>query len=148
MENEVFFKRLRNLPAYKSKQYMEWVKAKHPDKERHHLLGSMTSIKLNDYLLLPVTHAEHERAERNKIDFAIDNLPQSLNLLFEYTAKLEQDINKLRELAESDMASIQELSETIDTLRQAYIENDKKWQADYDNLLVKYELTVERILEK
>jgi len=62
--------------------------------------------------------------------------------------ELESDINKLRELAESDMASIQELSETIDILRQAYIENDKKWQADYDNLLVKYELTVERILEK
>ncbi len=62
--------------------------------------------------------------------------------------ELERDINKLRELAESDMASIQELSETIDTLKQAYIENDKKWQADYDNLLVKYELTNERILEK
>ena len=63
-------------------------------------------------------------------------------------SELEQDNNKLRELAESDMTSIQELSETIDILRQAYIENDKKWQADYDNLLVKYELTVERILEK
>lgn len=41
-----------------------------------------------------------------------------------------------------------QLEHENEQLRQAYIENDKKWQADYDNLLVKYELTNERILEK
>lgn len=90
MENETLYKQLRNLPSRKSPKFMEWVKRKHPDKQRHHLLGSMTGIKLNDLLLLPVTHEQHEKAERNKIDFCIDNLPQSLNLLFEYISYLEE----------------------------------------------------------
>lgn len=90
MENEIQYKRLRNLPTRKSKKYMDWVKAKYPHKERHHLLGSMTGIKLNDYLLIPLTHAEHERAEKHKIDFCIEHLPESLNLLFEYLKELEK----------------------------------------------------------
>lgn len=34
-----------------------------------------------------------------------------------------------------------------DMLKQAFKDNDKKWQSDYDLLLAKYELTNERILE-
>lgn len=88
--NEILFKQLRNLPARKSKKFMAWVKKKYPDKQRHHLLGSMTGIKLNDFLLKPVTHTEHEHAEKHKIDFAINNLPESLDLLFEYIKYLEE----------------------------------------------------------
>lgn len=40
------------------------------------------------------------------------------------------------------------LEHELETLKQAYIDNDKKWQNDYDLLLAKYELTNERILEK
>lgn len=90
MESENLYKRLRNLPIRKSKKYMDWVKKKYPDKEIHHCLGSMTGIKLNDLLVMPVTREQHLEAERNKIDFAIDNLPQSLNLLFEYIKELEK----------------------------------------------------------
>lgn len=90
MENETLYKQLRNLPTRKSKKYMDWVKKKYPDLQRHHLLGSMTGIKLNDYLLVPVTHQEHEHAERNKMDYAIKNLHKSLNLLFEYIKELEK----------------------------------------------------------
>ena len=83
------YKRLRNLPVFRSKQYLQWVKEKYPEKERHHLIGSMTGIKLNDYLLIPLTHSEHLEAEKNKSDFAIDNLHLSLKLLFEYVKELE-----------------------------------------------------------
>lgn len=91
MESEALYKRLRNLPIRKSKKYMDWVKAKYPHHQRHHLIGSMTGIKLNDYLLVPVTHVEHEHAERNKLDYAIKHLHTSLNLLFEYLEELEND---------------------------------------------------------
>ena len=90
MNNEILYKKLRNLPTRKSKKFMDWVKAKYPHKQRHHLLGSMTGIKLNDYLLVPVTHQEHEHAERNKMDYAIKNLHKSLNLLFTYIEELEK----------------------------------------------------------
>ena len=89
MENEILYKRLRNNPTFKSRKFLAWVKKKYPDKETHHILGSMTGIKLNDYLMLLVTQDQHEKAERNKIDFCIDNLPQSLNLLFEYIKEIE-----------------------------------------------------------
>jgi len=45
-------------------------------------------------------------------------------------------------------AKRQQLEQENEQLRQAFIDNDKKWQADYDLLLAKYELTNERILEK
>ncbi len=91
MENEILYKKLRNLPIRKSKKYMDWVKAKYPHKEIHHIIGSMTGIKLNDYLLIPLTHEEHEMAERHKIDMCIQGLPESLNILFEYIKELEND---------------------------------------------------------
>lgn len=90
MESENLYKRLRNLPVRKSQKYMDWVKKKYPELQRHHLLGSMTGIKLNDFLLVPVTHQEHEHAERNKMDYAIKNLHKSLNLLFTYIEELEK----------------------------------------------------------
>lgn len=87
--NEILYKQLRNLPIYKSKKFLAWVKQKYPDKEVHHLLGSMTGIKLNDYLVKPVQRQEHLEAEKHKQDFAIANLPQSLNILFQYIKELE-----------------------------------------------------------
>lgn len=84
------YHRLRNIPVYKSKKFLKWVKEKYPTLEIHHLLGSMTGIKLNDYLVKPVTRREHLEAEQHKIDFAIDNLPRSLNILFEYIKQLEE----------------------------------------------------------
>lgn len=90
MENEILYKQLRNLPIRKSPKYLKWVKSKYPELERHHLIGSQTGIKLNDYLIAPITHKDHETAERHKIGFAIESLPQSLNILFEYISQLEE----------------------------------------------------------
>jgi len=91
MENEHIYKRLRNIPSFKSAKFLKWFKAKYPDREAHHIIGSMTGIKLNDYLLLPVTREEHYKAEAYKTDYAIDNLHISLKILFEYIKELEND---------------------------------------------------------
>lgn len=90
MENEHLYKQIRNIPSFKSKKFIKWVKAKYPEREIHHSIGSMTGIKLNDFLVVPVTRHEHERAEKHKIDFCIENLPKSLNILFEYIKEIEK----------------------------------------------------------
>ena len=81
---EILYKQLRNLPCYKNADYLKWLRERNPDKTIHHLIGSMTGIKLNDYLLIPLTIQEHEEAERHKIEFCIDNLHIALNNLFEW----------------------------------------------------------------
>lgn len=81
---EILFKQLRNLKPRHSKHYLKWLKVKFPGMELHHLLGSMGSLKLNDFLVVPVTREEHLKAERNKIQFFEDNLAKCLNLIFEY----------------------------------------------------------------
>ncbi len=84
------YHRLRNIPVYKSKKFLKWVKDKYPTLETHHLLGSMTGVKLCDYLVKPVTREEHELAECNKSEFAVDNLHTSLKILFEYISEIEK----------------------------------------------------------
>jgi hypothetical protein len=88
-ESEILYKQLRNLQSRKSGKFKKWIKKEYPGKDMHHLLGSMTGIKLNDYLLLPLTRTEHMKAEKSKIEFAVDNLPKSLNILFDYIEYLE-----------------------------------------------------------
>lgn len=89
---EILFKQLRNLPPRHSARFIKWLKGKYPNHECHHLLGSMGSLKLNDFLAVPVTREEHIKADANRIDFLSDNLAESLNLIFEYIEFIE---NKL-----------------------------------------------------
>lgn len=81
---EALYKRLRSLKVRRSEAYKKWLKKKYPGKELHHLIGSMTGIKLNDYLLLPVDRETHLGAEAQKREFCIEHLHESLGLLFEY----------------------------------------------------------------
>lgn len=90
MNTNPLYHRLRNMPTRKSKRFLKWAKEKYPNLELHHILGSQTGIKLCDYLVKPVTREQHLYAERNKSDFAIDNLHTSLNILFEYISELEK----------------------------------------------------------
>jgi hypothetical protein len=83
------YKQLRNMPIYRSKKYLKWLKENCPDLEPHHLIGSQTSIKLNDYLVNMVSREEHQRAEKEKEEHFSGNLAQSLNRLFKYVQYLE-----------------------------------------------------------
>lgn len=89
--SNILYKQLRGLPVYRSDKFLKWVKAKYPDRDMHHLIGAMTAIKLNDYLILPLTREEHIQAESKKGEFAVDNLPRSLNILFEYIKEIENE---------------------------------------------------------
>ena len=82
--NEILYKQFRELPVYKDKNYLKWLRVKYPDKELHHLTGSMTGIKLHDCFIVPVTRAEHIKAEANKIQFFNDNLHIAIKLFMEY----------------------------------------------------------------
>lgn len=64
--------------------------------EQHHAFGSYTSIKTSDYCSIPVpfNHANSD-AEKNKSQFAIDNLPLMLQVMIKYTIHLETKIKEL-----------------------------------------------------
>ncbi len=89
MNIEILYKQFRNLPARKSPRYLAWLRKRYPDKQVHHLIGSMTGIKLNDLLCVAVTAEEHEQAEREKIKFFGERLSESINNLIIYLEEIK-----------------------------------------------------------
>ena len=73
------------LPTFNSKKYMDYTKAKHPDKDRHHIIG-----KFNDYLIIPLTRAEHNARHSRPDKFFEEDLLKSIHNLMEYVKYLEQ----------------------------------------------------------
>lgn len=63
--------------------------------ELHHTFGAYTSIKTSDYCSVPVTHSQHQIAEADKSQFAIDNLPLMLQVMIKYIIHLETKIKEL-----------------------------------------------------
>ena len=82
--NEILYKQFRELPVFKSKGYIKWLKNKYPNKECHHLTGSMTGIKLHDCFIAMVTRAEHIEAEKHKIEFFNNHLTEAIRNLINY----------------------------------------------------------------
>ena len=74
---------------HRSKKFKDWFRKEYPNSEIHHLLGSYTSIKTSDYCSVPVSRDEHQFAEENKSDFAIDNLGLMLRVMIKYIRYLE-----------------------------------------------------------
>lgn len=89
-EKAIYLNLRHHLKPFRSKQYMDWLHKKH-GKELHHLFGSFTAHKTSDYFVLPVTRGQHELAERNKSEFAINHLAECLNHLQEYIQELEKN---------------------------------------------------------
>lgn len=56
----------------------------------HHLFGSYSqSLKTSDYCTIPVTPEQHDFAEKNKSQFAIDNLHILIHYLIKRIKELE-----------------------------------------------------------
>jgi len=75
------------LKTRKSRRYLKWL-AENKDKRKHghHILGSTTALKLNDYLIAKV---EPEAHLNNRTDFEED-LINALENLFDYVEYLER----------------------------------------------------------
>jgi len=93
---DILFNACKNkVGFYRSEYFKIWFHKEYPDMIQHHLLGSYTSIKTSDYCSIPVTHQQHQIAESDKSQFAIDNLPLMLQAMIKYIIHLE---NKIKEL--------------------------------------------------
>ena len=83
--HKVLYMQIKRLvPPVRDKKYLDWVRTKHPEKEIHHLFGSYIAGKRTDYLVLPLTREQHLEAEKNKSEFAIEHLAESIALLITY----------------------------------------------------------------
>jgi len=104
---------------YRSDRFKEWFHHTYPKKEMHHAYGSYSqSLKTSDYCSIPVTQKQHEEAEKNKSQFAIDNQPLMLQVMIGYIIHLEQlvelpeEIVELRrEIAKLDQRNLQPIAE-------------------------------------
>jgi len=75
---------------HRSDRFKEWFHLKYPKKIMHHAYGSYSqSLKTSDYCSIPVTHKQHEEAERDKSEFAIEHQPLMLQVMIEYIIYLE-----------------------------------------------------------
>lgn len=87
----IALRRIRDValirPA-RSKKYKKWLRDKFPYCELHHVCGSVHGMKSSDYLLLPMTHEEHEQAQGESLN--LDHIIRAIRLLMMYAEELEQ----------------------------------------------------------
>jgi len=90
--NDILYNQLKNkVGFYRSPKFVRWFHEKYPGYEMHHCFGSVSqSLKTSDYCCVPVppNHAE-SKAEKDKSNFAIEHLPDLINVLQNYIIHLE-----------------------------------------------------------
>jgi hypothetical protein len=84
---DILYKQFRNLPVFRSKKFIDWVHKKY-GKCVHHLTGSQGRQKLMDYLVVPIDLDDHQKAEKEKEKYFINNLARSFSLLCEYLQEI------------------------------------------------------------
>lgn len=88
---DIIYNRIKNsIGFHRSKKFMKFIGDQNPSKILHHCFGSYSqSKKTSDYTVIPLTPEEHEKAEKDKSQYAIDNLHIILKQLIDYIEKLE-----------------------------------------------------------
>lgn len=85
-------KLLRNRLKYRTNpDFLKWVKEKHPNMDRHHIIGSRIGKKgrLNDLLICLKSHGQHMREHSQPIDFDEELIP-AMELIFDYVEYLQE----------------------------------------------------------
>lgn len=96
------WKHLRyKIKPWKSKGFLGYMKERFPDKDLHHLLGSMGPLKLTDLLLAPVTRAEHQKCHEQPAIALEEKLGEALNYIQDYITYLEKK-NEIYDTAGTD----------------------------------------------
>ena len=94
-DGDILYNRLKNTVGFdKSKKHLAFVGGKYPGKVLHHLFGSFMGKKTSDYAVIPLTIEEHERAEADKSNYAIEHLHTLIKILIERVKELEQTTMK------------------------------------------------------
>lgn len=84
------YKALRHrIKPWKSKGFLSFMKERFPDKDLHHLLGSVGPLKLTDLLVVPLSRQQHQSAHCEAETAFEDNLAEALNYVQQYITYLE-----------------------------------------------------------
>ena len=87
-ETDIIYNRLKNNVGFdKSEKHLAFIRRFGTP---HHLFGSYSqSLKTSDYCTIPVTAEEHEIAEKNKSEFAVEKLHVLIQCLIKRIKELE-----------------------------------------------------------
>lgn len=89
-DERILYRQLRDvyLRYGKSPKYKAWLRKRYPDKELHHVFGSVHGRKSSDYGIVPVDPMEH-RLKQNDVDWCFSQIPMAINLLLMYVSEQE-----------------------------------------------------------
>jgi len=90
-DNDILFNACKTVVGFdKSKKFKKWFHEKYPYMQQHHIFGSYTGIKTSDYCSVPLTTRQHDKAERDKSNYAVNCFPLLLTVLISYIKYLEK----------------------------------------------------------
>lgn len=112
------------LPVIKSGLIISWFKEVYFQFDPHHYI----SRSVTDYLLVPLTRAEHQDRHKNPDKYELEDLIKSLKILFEFIQWLEQKYKEAIMPRESKevkkiKARIEELDDQKTVLQNNILEN-------------------------
>lgn len=89
-DERILFSRIRNIALSHGKhpKFKAWLKAQQPDKELHHVCGSVMGRKSTDLFAVMVTPQEH-REKQDDIDWCISQIPEAIGNLMKYIEQHE-----------------------------------------------------------
>lgn len=90
-ERDIIYNGLKDRVGFhRSIKFKKWFYSEFPNKVMHHVFGSYSQkLKTSDYCSVPVTAEEHEHAEKDKSNFAINHLGEMINVMQKYIMYLE-----------------------------------------------------------
>jgi len=90
------YQRLRNqIHPWKNKDFLTFIREEYSDKDPHHLLGSLGSMKISDSLIAPLNRVEHNKADKQREEYFELYLPFAINILQRYIDNLQTRIKEL-----------------------------------------------------
>lgn len=89
MGKNILYRQLRNqIKPWHCQEFIDFIHWKYPDKDPHHLLGSLGSMKITDLLIAPLQREEHGVADQHREQYFETYLPKALNLVQEFVDHL------------------------------------------------------------
>ena len=86
------YKKFRHeIKPWHSEDYLEWFHKKFPDRDPHHLLGSIGPLKLTDSLIIPVMRIEHSIIHEDPEEEFNRSIVFSINIFQEYVTHLKSE---------------------------------------------------------
>jgi len=88
-DNDILYNACMNVVGFdRSQKFRKWFHERY-NMQQHHIFGSYTGIKTSDYCSIPLTPKQHEKAEKDKSNYAVSCFPLLLTVMIAYIKFLE-----------------------------------------------------------